>query len=73
MCTGRHGGVSCLADGIPRTTLIPEDKMKQDQKMAQLGEAAKFMRKAADIIDKIAGAEANEGEAKQGKKKRICD
>ncbi len=47
--------------------------MKQDQKMAQLGEAAKFMRKAADIIDKIAGAETNEGESKQSKKKRICD
>lgn len=65
--------MSCSAGGIPHATLIPEDKMKQDQKMAQLGEAAKFMRKAADIIDKIAGAEANEGESKQGKKKRICD
>ena len=47
--------------------------MKQDPKMVQLGEAAKFMRKAADIIDKIAGAEANEGESKPTKKKRIWD
>lgn len=47
--------------------------MKQNQMMTQLGEAAKFMRKAADIIDKIAGTETNEGESKQSKKKRICD
>lgn len=47
--------------------------MSKDPKMAELGKAADYMRKAADIIDKIAGAEASEGEAKQGKKKRICD
>ena len=47
--------------------------MKDPKKMAQLGETAKYMRKAADIIDKIAGAETSEGETKQGKKKRICD
>lgn len=45
---------------------------KQD--MLQLGEAAKYMRKAADIIDKISGAKASEGdENKQPKKRRICD
>lgn len=47
--------------------------MSKDSKMAELGKAADYMRKAADIIDKISGAKANEGESKQGKKKRICD
>ena len=47
--------------------------MSKDPKMAELGKAADYMRKAADIIDKIAGAKTSEGEAKQGKKKRICD
>ncbi len=47
--------------------------MSKDTKMAELGKAADYMRKAADIIDKIAGAGANEGESKQSKKKRICD
>lgn len=47
---------------------------KKNTTMTELGEAAKFMRKAADIIDKIAGATANEGdEGKQPKKRRICD
>ena len=48
--------------------------MKKNPRMADLGEAAKFMRKAADIIDKIAGTGTNEGdEGKQPKKRRICD
>ena len=47
---------------------------KKDTKMMELGKAADFMRKAADIIDKIAGAPANEGdEAKTTKRRRICD
>ena len=47
---------------------------KKDTKMMELGKAADFMRKAADIIDKIAGAKTSEGdERKQIKKKRICD
>lgn len=47
---------------------------KKNSRVVDLGEAAKFMRKAADIIDKIAGTEANEGgETKQPKKRRICD
>lgn len=47
--------------------------MSKDNKLAELGKAADYMRKAADLIDKIVGAGANEGESKQGKKKRICD
>lgn len=47
---------------------------RQNLNMAQLGEAAKYMRKAADIIDKLAGTGANEGdEDKQPKRRRICD
>ena len=48
--------------------------MKKNERKTALGEAANYMRKAADIIDKIAGAEANEDDsAKQPKKRRICD
>lgn len=48
--------------------------MSKDPKMAELGKAANYMRKAADIIDKISGAKASEGdENKQPKKRRICD
>lgn len=48
--------------------------MSKDTKMAELGKAADYMRKAADIIDKISGAKTSEGEeSKQPKKKRICD
>jgi hypothetical protein len=46
--------------------------MSKNNKMAELKKAAEYMRKAADLIDKI-GAETNEGESRQGKKKRICD
>lgn len=48
--------------------------MSKDTNMAELGKAADYMRKAADIIDKISGAKTSEGdETKQIKKKRICD
>ena len=47
--------------------------MSKDNKLAELKKAADYMRKAADLIDKISDAKANEGESKQGKKKRICD
>ena len=47
--------------------------MSKDNKLAELKKAAEYMRKAADLIDKIGGAETNEGESKQVKKKRICD
>lgn len=48
--------------------------MSKDTKMAELGKAADYLRKTADIIDKISGAKTSEGdESKQPKKKRICD
>jgi hypothetical protein len=48
--------------------------MSKDPKMAELGKAADYMRKAADIIDKISGAKTSEGdENKQVKRRRICD
>ena len=64
-----------ITQGIQFNPVISEDKMsKKDTKMMELGKAADFMRKAADIIDKIAGAKTSEGdETKQIKKKRICD
>lgn len=51
--------------------------MSKSNKMEGLGEAAKYMRKAADIIDRIVGASdsaTSEDEGvKPGKKRRICD
>lgn len=49
--------------------------MRQDKKLAAAcNDAAKYLRKCADVLDKIAEGDANEGEGqKQPKKRRICD
>lgn len=64
-----------IAFGIQHHPLVSEDEMsKSNTKTADLGKAADYLRKAADIIDNIAGSDANEGgEGKQPKKRRICD
>ncbi|MCF0203870.1 MAG: hypothetical protein HUK12_00955 [Muribaculaceae bacterium] len=49
--------------------------MKPDKKVvAALGEASKYLRKCADIIDKVAEGDTNEGEKEtKAGRRRICD
>ena len=49
--------------------------MKPDKKVvAALGEASKYLRKCADLRDKIAAGDTNEGDgANKPKRRRICD
>lgn len=49
--------------------------MKPDKKVtAALSDAAKYLRKCADLMDKIADGDTNEGDgANKPKRRRICD
>ena len=49
--------------------------MKPDKKMAaEFSDAAKHLRKCADLLDKIAAGDASEGDGvNKPKRRRICD
>lgn len=48
--------------------------MKDKKLAASLADAARHLRKCADIIDKAIEADANEGDGeKKAKRRRICD
>lgn len=48
--------------------------MKNNKTAAAYGDAAKYLRKCADLLDKIATGDTNEGEgANKPKRRRICD